>query len=1280
MSELAATQVPKPRDEQAFERCCTVLWRCILGDPDVKTHARRGQRQLGVDLLGLRNGDPEQVVGIQCKLKDERKKLTRKEVREEIREALNFRPLLTEYYIVTTAPDDGDLERRALRYSAFLSRNRSKPIKIRVWGWGSLEQEIRKHPSALRAFDPSHTAYTDRIEQTLADLPNAVAAVVHARLSAVNLDSEHSLALASLSSDSRVETPLDREINRYRDMISSDPRTALRLLQDVAASLDPNTSGRLRYRVEANIAACQLELDDSATAATGFINAYVHDPTNPKAVANKALGHLLQEDWAMLRDFARPELAASPDNTILASYYVHALIHDEDVDEPLSLVPVEVRESPEVVRAHIGWLKDRGDPGEWWCAAIEARSAYPDDQGIEEIFANALLDRVARQSEVQLGQTLDADERPDVQTAADIYSRRWTEIAAAQPHGRRASMSVPINLMLAHRLLHQREEAMAVAETALERFSDDHEVMGRIADVFIESGELDRAHALLTQLDIDSQTVMMRFNLATAKEDWLAVVDLVNDHLDLFPMREQGLARAARVVGEARLSPQKDRSAILRAGRSGLENDPRALMVLAQGARLDGDDKLAEELFLAGVNAFEEDDNGFATRVSIAHEGVARGSHRIAADILNGHVDLAHDSDELLLLARSHTFEYPVRQRGVSFFATLPEHIRSLRAYQSLEGIFHINRGAPEEAIAPLEAAYRAEPAMDTLMALVGGYMRTSNRSAIGKLVQDTTLDDHPGSALNRINYCHVLREFGERARSLSLGYRALIDGIEQADVVTKFFGLVLAPESDFSDDFDGVVASGVWVRLVSSHGNSFEALVDEEADRPWGARADSSNAFIAKSLGLKPGNRFEHENVLSQVDTWTIEETKPRWLQAFHELSRTFSQQFPEARGFATLHLGDGDIQPALEYVRRFSEAADARADLYLVQKIPVAFVAGGQSGGTVAFASYLSERNKSLDVCFGSAEERDAALRTIRDNQLRGAVIDALTAWRAAELEVLEILKRQLGAITIPATELDQLKEMADYHQGNSNKEIMKVSYHEGSYYREILTPEQRAEQRRSIRDRIDVIESACCVEPVVIRDDLPEGTEALLTFGSGDLAAPILIADEGRVLLCEDMWMRNLGETLFGLKGVWLQAVLLSAIESRTLSIEEYSDALVLLCHHGHNFTSVGLQNLCSVYKRDESESLVRFKILCRYLGTKDADPSTHLGLGVGFINEIWAKSNSSSQRMQLATGYVLQALLTRNRADDLEDWIEVLFRALKPGPRRYMSGWLKGHFII
>ena len=133
---MIAIQIPKPRDEQEFERCNVVLWRCILKDETTHLYARRGQRQHGVDILGCRNGDPAHLVGIQCKLKTGRQKLKERELREEIAKALTFKPPLSEYVIVTTAPDDAKLHSLASELAIRENKCRQKQDQNCSFGLG----------------------------------------------------------------------------------------------------------------------------------------------------------------------------------------------------------------------------------------------------------------------------------------------------------------------------------------------------------------------------------------------------------------------------------------------------------------------------------------------------------------------------------------------------------------------------------------------------------------------------------------------------------------------------------------------------------------------------------------------------------------------------------------------------------------------------------------------------------------------------------------------------------------------------------------------------------------------------------------------------------------------------------------------------------------------------------------------------------------------------------------------------------------------------------------
>ena len=1275
MSELTATQIPKPSDEQAFERCMEILWRCILEDGNVKLHGRRGQSQRGVDLIGIRDGEPDQIVGVQCKLKGDGNTLGEAEVRAEVEKALTFEPLLSEYIIVTTAPDDANLDKLALELSISASKDRKINLKVQVLGWGSLEREIRRYPQALNAVDPSHSPSNKLFEQKMDDLSDLVAAAVTPKLA----NTQAAQAINPTVIDVNAHTVIERQINDYADLISNEPRTALVLLEKLQDSLNDNATDFIRFRVASNIATCQLELGEEETAAKGFIAAYDHDPGNPKAIANKAFGLFLQDGWPSLRAFAEPQLLEYPDNATLAAYYIQGLAFDRTVNDPLDRVSESVRGSPEVAEAHVRWLVGRGEPGAWWDVAISAYETHPENKALEELYANALLDRAIGGANVINARIFSEHERSDIETAISIYKARWPHLRDSACHSRDEALSIPVNLMVAYRILQLAQKAIEIGDEALARFSGNLTVMKHVAEALIEEGEFERAQTLVSELETDRETVMLLFNISLATKEWAAVLDLIDAHLEAFPEAERDLARAAGVYARVELESAEERHSILQAEQDVFQGDTRASILLAKVARINGFDELASTYFKSGQDAFQHGDDGFPSRFSIALEAMGRGQPHIAADMLTDHVSLDCDSDELCLLAHALAYDFPIRNRAKRFFENLAAEVRNLPFYQRLEGVFHINRGDPQAAVGPLAAAFEKQPSIDILMSLIIAHFMVDDRDAIAKLIQNCGVDSLPGPVLDRIKFGHVLLEFGESARALDLGYQAMTEGLDSADVVGMFIALVISFTQNRPRKLDGVVAPSVWVRLKPNHGEAHEVLLDEPADRPWGEKANSTNSFYSKSLGLKAGQEFKHVNrTTDMTETWTVVEVKPRWLQAFHQLIKSYGQRFPNANGFAYMTMAKGDIEPVLEQVRRRSEDLRVLADLYLVENLPIAFIAGDMPSGSIGFAEYLISIGEEVCVCVGSQDEMAEALGLIEDHGRCGAVLDALTAWRAAGLGVFPILKERLGSLAIPANEFGNIQNMIDGTFGETEREAVSLTYHEGKYNRHIITPESQVERLKMIRSRLADIREACTIEPVVIPDNLTEAGESLLGLWSGNAVAPSLIAGQDRLLLCEDMMMRHLVGSVFGSKSIWLQPVLLSALEAGTTTLSAYSDALVQLAAHRHGFVPIRADVLRSVFERDMSPELVQLQALCAYLGNKNAEPYSHLRIAADFINAIWAGAPSHDVKVMAATGVVLRVLLFRNRGKEWARWGGWLVLRLGRAPKEYFTKWCEGHF--
>lgn len=1276
MSELAAAQIPKPTDEQAFERASEILWRCILGDTGFTLYGRRGREQYGVDLVGFEGGDPDILVGVQCKLKSDHRKLTKNEVRDEVEKALNFQPPLSKYKVVTTAPDDPELGALALSLTQEISRRRSKPFRVEVLGWASLEREIRRYPEALNAFDPSHTAFGDRLlaeSRAQTDLlRDELLPLVRAMSSGAQIVNPQ-----SLSDDSAITSQLDAEIDRYAKLVFTDPSTAFSLFESLEAGLKEPTSGRIRFRVRANLAACQLELGNIDRAIAGFHEAFEFDPTNPKAVANKGAAYLLANELNELKRFAAEQLAKDPQNAPLAGHLVQGLIQDKAIQNPLEDIPRELQDSKEVTIAMVRWHSERSASDQWFAAAREAFERFGDEQDLAELYATSIINMVIGDRGLVYGRRLDRAEIALCEQAREILLDRWSTVKDPANHVRGEPISVPLNLSLLHRILGYGDDAQMVAEEALKRFPGNDEVRVRAAAIYSEAGQQERAFELVETLPLGKLTAQIRFSAALSLKNWKEVVNLADQYIDIFPEQDKTPVRAASLVAQVYLSKADERTTILNNGVEEFKSDTRAAVMLSRAADRFGLESLSASFFNMAVEAFEGYQENYAARITLAREAFDRAEWSLAVDLLFDHVDRSVDSEELRLLTNALCNEYPVRERGVTFFNTMSDNIISDSYFIHAKGISLSNQGRNAEARVAFRAAFEKRATLSDFLFLAQSHLINDDRAAVQELLSKHNPLELPGSPIDKVNICHLLAAFGHYDNVMEHAYAAICISPDNPEVAMRFCGLVINPTHNWSET--EINTAGTWIKLEDENGAKFEAIIDEKVDRLWGKHISSENRFIRAFEARSPDGTFEFETKFGIVEKWKLIESKPNWLQAFHYLSENYQRLFPDHAGIGSINMKDGDVQPALEMVRRASEEATRRARLHIDSGMPLTFIAGRQSGGAIAIADHLTHIGERLRTCIGSQEERDHALMLIRKNSKRGAVVDALTAWRAAELGLLDVLSSQLGDLLIPQSELDVIKQILSDREMAADGESMTITYRDGEFFRDVKCAEERASQTQWIEKTVREIETKCKAMPVVFPNELPGGASDLLKMPNVVGLAPAALAGSEHLLLSDDMTFRQFAAGTFKTQGVWLQAVLIEARRGERISEEKYLDAVVMLAAYRHDNVSISSSDLIGVYSRDRSGNLVELRALCEFVGGRDADPISHLRLSASFINWVWAQSKWGDVKHQKATAIMLDALILRFRGEKWSLWAAYLVVLLSHDANAYVRRWVEGHFL-
>ena len=94
--------------------------------------------------------------------------------------------------------------------------------------------------------------------------------------------------------------------------------------------------------------------------------------------------------------------------------------------------------------------------------------------------------------------------------------------------------------------------------------------------------------------------------------------------------------------------------------------------------------------------------------------------------------------------------------------------------------------------------------------------------------------------------------------------------------------------------------------------------------------------------------------------------------------------------------------------------------------------------------------------------------------------------------------------------------------------------------------------------------------------------------------------------------------------------------------------------------------------------DTKALDRFERAARYLGTPNADPSSHIGVAAGFA-EIAIRELGNDVRTQAAIGIVLTKLVRISRVPLVEVINAFVGLADTPATALYVRDWLRGHFL-
>jgi hypothetical protein len=248
------------------------------------------------------------------------------------------------------------------------------------------------------------------------------------------------------------------------------------------------------------------------------------------------------------------------------------------------------------------------------------------------------------------------------------------------------------------------------------------------------------------------------------------------------------------------------------------------------------------------------------------------------------------------------------------------------------------------------------------------------------------------------------------------------------------------------------------------------------------------------------------------------------------------------------------------------------------------------------------------------------------------------------------------------------------------------MSIFYRDGQYYRDEATPERKKQALAAMQaDQQWLAQHAQVVPARGTKDPSASWRMIEEKFGSHFLDEIRAAEGSDRMLLSEDHVLRRLARSEFGVDGVWLQPVLMKALDAKVMTVEEYLRAMLALIDANEEFISVNGAILYRSLRGIGGHALPPdFLKLANRLGGPKADVS-HVPVALEAVALTWRDRSLTATVQQAMLGVLLQNL-TKGRT--LEETQAIIAGVVAFAERKmrglpvvgYVRDWLRGHFIV
>lgn len=1100
-------------------------------------------------------------------------------------------------------------------------------------------------------------------------------------------------------------------ISKFREVAKEgDSTTALRLLEGLKTDAR-FSAGIAAFRLSFNIGVVFQNIGEYEKASVELRRAHAFSPDHPKANAGLALADLIDGRDEKALEQAASLLSTEGDHVNLCAAIAFNAAKRLKVEFDIEGYEYVDTSNEDVIISRLDYT-EVVHPDQFEPMLKEAISAAPDNQRLATTWAHAVLKDAQQNRAFLLGSKMVDGFEEDVAKCASILGDELERSLRQNPPNALLLPSVANNAAVALRLNGRDSEAAALLDRVLASFPELTKDLAQLrAALFLQQDRESEAFELISPLTDIAEFQVMASEIEAQIGDPASALERINSALQLtMPdgLRGQALATKARIG--INLSDRNAADEAIEELNSEFGGAPELVLIRAAYSRafeLQSADEEVEELPVVGDEKSAEDQEFLNNLADVegweffdifqaANELFNRGFYRQCCDLLRERVSFSHESPALQLLCDACV-------RGG--MATLAKDISERLSNDVRNSIFGWKFGANAailtgeiaKAVPLTRKLFSENPtSLSSLRWYIQSLLRVNDKGRIRRVVKDLNDAEMLGTIPEKREYASLLVFAGEIERSRNYAYQLFCEHPNDHHSWMALSASVLAfgdLPSETKDLWLTNVAENAAVEVMLPSGERRKYVI-ETCDELFPLRQENialDHPIAQVLLNLKEGDTFEWP-LKGQNGDASIVCIKHKALDAFHFVMQRFEEQFPDADGFSSIKFDptkEDGLEEIMDLLRQRAQYGEQKITEYQNGSHPLAML--GVTLGLDPIDTFLGiyrESGAAVKVSSCKSEDQRNGSTWLKLARKKGLLLDALSVYLLRRLELTDVVEGEFGKIGVTQNTIDiftrrlhEAQTMGSFDE-DGKRTSGNLSFRDGRIVLSKVSEDEIKEKVNLHQADLDWLCASCKLIPAVAQEDPADEIIRVRNSPGGEFLDDLFACDgSGRVLVSDDLHLRQWGQGLFGIKGVWIQALLFHLEEELLISPQKVVSATVQLLEAGEHALSISSFRLLIGAEMLNSGELTEqeFQLLSSVIGQPGAEMASHIKVALEAINGLW-KTGSTLPVRHRATSIILRNLVRHQGSNSAVVMDTIQTRAKLPDIREYMANWRTGHFIV